>query len=114
MDRVRLFSKGAVLAVEADFGVFSGSTNTADSVLSVRRAASFARDALLAEDSSCTPGNKSFRSDKNSGVSSATIFERFISRSVVINSISSSASKLSRFVFPAVRRTDKILRNPKS
>ena len=48
------------------------------------------------------------------GTSWATNFDKFMSRSVRMISRSSSSSGLSRFVCPAVRSTDRMLRSPKS
>mmetsp|Transcript_22743 Transcript_22743/g.59236 ORF Transcript_22743/g.59236 Transcript_22743/m.59236 type:complete len:260 (-) Transcript_22743:777-1556(-) len=59
-------------------------------------------------------GNKSASNERNKGTSCATNFERFMSLRVRMTSNSSSASSSLRFVAPAVRNTDRILRRPKS
>ena len=60
------------------------------------------------------PGKRSPMSERNSGTSSATYLDRFMSRSVRISSSDSDASGVLRLVEPAVRSTERILRKPKS
>ncbi len=52
--------------------------------------------------------------ERKRGTSSATYLDIFISRSVGMSSIDSDLSGLSRFVLPAVRSTERMLRSPKS
>mmetsp|Transcript_25628 Transcript_25628/g.73725 ORF Transcript_25628/g.73725 Transcript_25628/m.73725 type:complete len:248 (+) Transcript_25628:1979-2722(+) len=64
---------------------------------------------------SVTLGKMSFNNAKNSGTSSATNLDRFMSRTVRMNNISSSVSGGSdRFTVPLVRSTLRMLRKPKS
>ena len=63
-----------------------------------------------------TFANTSCSMDRNSGTSCATSFDRFMSRSVRYSSCDSSMAvpRELRFVCPAVRSTDRMLRSPKS
>jgi hypothetical protein len=60
------------------------------------------------------PGNMSPRSDKNNGTSSGENLERFMSLKVLSNKMDSGSVGFSFLELAAVRRTDKIFRNPKS
>ena len=61
-----------------------------------------------------TPGKRSSMSERKSGTSSATNLERFMSRSVRISRLASGVDALTRLELPAVRRTARMLRRPKS
>mmetsp|Transcript_9300 Transcript_9300/g.39101 ORF Transcript_9300/g.39101 Transcript_9300/m.39101 type:complete len:245 (+) Transcript_9300:7149-7883(+) len=64
--------------------------------------------------SAFVPGKMSSMSDRNSGTSSATNLDMFMSRSVRIARYTSDLSGLSRLDEPMVRRTDRMFRRPKS
>mmetsp|Transcript_17846 Transcript_17846/g.51940 ORF Transcript_17846/g.51940 Transcript_17846/m.51940 type:complete len:256 (-) Transcript_17846:49-816(-) len=64
--------------------------------------------------SACMPGKRSSSVDMKSGTSSATNLERFISRRERMRSSSSGLSCCCRLDAPAVRKTARMLRRPKS
>lgn len=64
--------------------------------------------------STVMPGKRSCTSDKNSGWSSSTSLDRFMSRSTRMSTITSLCVGLARLVEPHVRSTERMLRRPKS
>ena len=82
------------------------------SVMLARMAASMLGYSRLGGGASA--GKRSASMLRKRGTSCATSLERFMSRSVRYRSVSSSAPRFSRLVAPAVHRTERMLRRPKS